>query len=247
MTVEIREEIQLSPVADEVSAITAVVGPILKGVLYSLKRNVADQMGGYEEVSLFMLPRLRREGDGDTGICFEYAVHDAVSRGEASVQERVVDALKLCKIPSVDASSILFGVEKAGNQQLIDTADSLLTWNSRLMTGRQGQPPLLKRHIAGAVAAFRSRGQGSRLPQSLDGLWKADLFLGDPNSEKWVGTTVKINPSNLSPARGLRVGLVPAVEGKSDRVRIDEKKNLVICPVPYDGAFVESSIRLGKL
>jgi hypothetical protein len=50
---------------------------------------------------------------------------------------------------------------------------------------------------------------------------------------------VKINPSALKGARGLRVGLVPAVQGKSDAVRRDEGSNLIVCPVPYDGAFVE--------
>lgn len=237
--VEIREEHQLNPVADEVSAITAVVGPILHGVLYSLKREVADALGGYEKIPLYLLARNHRPGDGDAGICFEYAVHDAVQRGEPSVQERVEDALKLCKIPGSHQSSILFGVEKSGKQSLIDTAADLLTSESRVMTGRVGHPPLLKRHIAAATTAFRTRGKASRLPQSIDGLWKADLFLGNSDSDKWVGTSVKINQIDLAPARGLRVGLVPTSQGRSDAVRKDDRKGLIICPVPYDGAFVE--------
>ncbi|KZM78754.1 MULTISPECIES: hypothetical protein [Cellulosimicrobium] len=237
---EIREEHQLNPVADEVSAITAVVGPILHGVLYSLKGEVAGQLGGYNTIPLFMLARNHRPGDGDAGICFEYAVHDAVRRGEASVQERVEDALKLCKIPGSSQASILFGAEKSGKQTLIDTAQELLTSDSRLMTGRVGHPPLLKRHIAAATTAFRTRGAKSRLPQSIGGLWKADLFLGNSDSDKWVGTTVKINQSALVGARGLRVGLVPTSQGSSDAVRKDDRRDLVICPVPYDGAFVET-------
>ena len=237
---EIREEHQLNPVADEVSAITAVVGPILHGVLYSLKAEVAAALGGYDKIPLFMLARNHRPGDGDAGICFEYAVHDAVRRGEVSVQERVEDALKLCKIPGSNQASILFGVEKSGKQQLIDTAKDLLTGDSRVMTGRVGQPPLLKRHIAAATTAFRTRGLRSRLPQSIDGLWKADLFLGNSDSDKWVGTTVKINQTALVGARGLRIGLVPTSQGASDAVRRDERRDLVICPVPYDGAFVET-------
>lgn len=237
---QIREESQVSAVADEVSAITAVVRPILTGVLYSLKSDVAQQLGGYDNIALFMLARSHRPGDGDAGICFEYAVHDAVRRGESSVQERVEDALRLCKIPGSDQASILFGVEKSGKQQLIDTAQELLTSDSRLMSGRVGQPPLLKRHIAAATTAFRTRGAKSRLPQSIDGLWKADLFLGNADSDKWVGTTVKINPTALVGARGLRIGLVPTSQGASDLVRKDDRKDLVICPVPYDGAFVET-------
>lgn len=75
--------------ADEVSAITAVVRPILQGILYSLKGDVVAEAGGHDSIKLFMLPRYHRAGDGDTGICFEYAVHDAVTRGESNVTERV--------------------------------------------------------------------------------------------------------------------------------------------------------------
>ncbi|MDV7078549.1 hypothetical protein [Gordonia amicalis] len=70
---EIRSEEQLNPVADEVSAITAVVRPILTGVLYALKADVVAEAGGRENVKLKMLPRLHRKGDGDTGICFDGA------------------------------------------------------------------------------------------------------------------------------------------------------------------------------
>ncbi len=40
-------------------------------------------------------------------------------------------------------------------------------------------------------------------------------------------------------AAGLRVGIVPASQGRSDKIRIDNQKNLVICPLPYDGSFME--------
>jgi hypothetical protein len=36
----IHQERQLNPVADEVAALTAVVRPILKGVLYALKNDI---------------------------------------------------------------------------------------------------------------------------------------------------------------------------------------------------------------
>ena len=236
---KIREEFQVNPITDEVSAITAVVCPILEGVLYSLKAEIAGQLGGYESIPLSMLARNHRPGDGDTGICFEYAVHDAVRRGEPSVRERIADALALCRVPGEDLSSILFGVEKSGKQQLIDTASGLLTPRSRILSGRVGQPPILRRHLSAAATAFRTRGLKSRLPQSIDGLWKADLFLGNVDADRWVGTTVKINPTALTGARGLRIGLVPTQQGRSDRVEKDDRRNLVICPLPYDGAFVE--------
>lgn len=64
-------EFQENPVADEVSAITAVTRPILQGILQGLKKEVVEESGGVDGVKLFMLPRLRRAGDGDTGVCFE--------------------------------------------------------------------------------------------------------------------------------------------------------------------------------
>jgi hypothetical protein len=226
-------------VADEVSAITAVVRPILLGILYSLKAEVVAEIGERADVKLMMLPRLRRPGDGDTGICFEYAAHDAVSRGEDRVLERVEDALKLCKVPGGGVSSILFGAEKAGSQQLIDTASELLTNDSSLLSGTRGRPVKLKRHLNAAAAAFRKKGAGTGLPQSISGLWRADLFLGS-NSDYWVATTVKINPSGLRGDKGLRIGIVPASQGKSDKIYVDDHRSLVVCPLPYDGSFVET-------
>lgn len=237
---EIRTETQLNTVADEVSAITAVVRPILTGILYSLKGDIVAEVGTVADVKLKMLPRLHREGDGDTGICFEYAVHDAVRRAEAGVMERVAEALALCKVPGAAAASILFGAEKAGSQQLIDTASELLTWDSSLLSGSRGRPAKLKRHLSSAAAAFRKKGQDSQLPDSISGLWKADLFLGNGDTDYWVGTTVKINPTALEGARGLRIGVIPANYGKSDKIYQLESKNLVVCPLPYDGQFVET-------
>ena len=98
MVMRVHEHRQLNHVADEVLALTAVVRPILSGVLYSLKNEVVRGLGGYENVPLSMLDRLQRPGDGDCGICFEYAVHDAISRGEPGVLERVEDATRLCNL-----------------------------------------------------------------------------------------------------------------------------------------------------
>jgi hypothetical protein len=75
-----------------VLALTAVVRPILAGTLYALKADVVKEAGGYENVKLKMMTRLYKAGDGDCGICFEYAVHEAISRGDSSVLERMADA-----------------------------------------------------------------------------------------------------------------------------------------------------------
>lgn len=238
---DLQAQLQLNPVADEVSAIVAVVRPILVGLTLGLKQEAVAEVGGPESVKLFMLDRLRIPGDGDLGICFEYAVHDAMQRGEPMVQERVAHALtKLCGVSGRDLGSILFAAEKAGSEQLIDTARELVTPESRLMSGTRGQPAKLEKHIEGIAQAFRRPSARAALPWSISGLWKADLFLGMTDSDRWVGTTVKSNPKHLEWARGLRIGIVPANYADSDAPYRDSKrKNLVICPLPYDGDFME--------
>lgn len=44
----------------------------------------------------------------------------------------------------------------------------------------------------------------------------------------------KINPSQLEGAKGLRLALIPADHGKSDKIYKNEAKNLIVCPLPYD-------------
>ena len=77
------------------------------------------------------------------------------------------------------------------------------------------------------------------VPAIIQGLWKADLFVGHVDSDRWVGTTVKTQASKLEAARGLRVGIVPSRSGSHEAVIRDEQKNLVVCPLPHDGAFME--------
>lgn len=187
-----------------------------------------------------MLARLYKPGDGDCGLCFEYAVHDAMNRRDPLVLERVSDALKShCKVPGQDASSILFGAEKTGALKLIDTVQDRLTDDSSVLAGRAGRPVKLKRYINMLAAAFRKPTARRALPYSISGLWKANLFLGHTDRDRWVGTIVKINPSQLEPAQGLRIGIVPSRQGRSDRISKDEHRNLVVCPLPHDGAFME--------
>lgn len=238
-TLKLRTEIQQNPVAEQVSALIAVTRPILQGLLFALKRDVVAEVGGYDTVKLKLLPRLYRPGDGDCGICYEYAVHDAIGRQDAMVMERVSDAVAQCKVPGGALASILFGAEKTGAVQLIDTASEVLTDDSRLLTGLRSQPPKLKTYLNMLAAAFSRPATRLALPSSINGLWKADLFLGCTDSDRWVGTTVKVNASHLEGARGLRIGIVPADQGMSDRIRKDDQRNLVICPIPYDGSFME--------
>jgi hypothetical protein len=236
---EVRKQKQLNPIADEVLALTAVVRPILAGVLYALKRDIVKDVGGYDNVTLKMLARLYRPGDGDIGICFEYAVHEALNEQDPRVVERINDAVKLCKIKGGATKSILFGIEKSGAVQLIDTARGILTDDSRALAGGVGQPPKLLRRLNVLAAAFRRPTTRLALPWSIRGLWKADLFVGSAETQQWVGTSVKINPTQLEGAAGLRVGIVPTRQGRSDRVRLDEGRGLVVCPIHHDADFMQ--------
>ena len=236
----IQREKQLNPVADEVLALTAVVRPILKGVLYAIKQDVVAELGGYDGIKLKMLNRAYRAGDGDCGICFEYSVHEAITRGDPRVLERIADAAKICRLDGDQPKSILFGLEKSGTQQLIDTARDILTEDSRLLYGTRGQPLKLRRHLQTIAGAFRNRNTRLALPYSIRGLWKADLFVGYPATDRWLGTTVKINPAQLEAAAGLRLGIVPTKGGRADAVRKDEMKNLVICPLQHDEDFMQA-------
>ncbi|SHG69459.1 hypothetical protein SAMN05444169_3701 [Bradyrhizobium erythrophlei] len=236
---KVRREKQLNAVADDVLALTAVVGPILSGVLNALKADVVAEAGGASDVKLKMLPRLYRPGDGDVGICFEYAVHEAMNNGDARVTERIHDAMRFCRIRPNETKSILFGIEKSGAVQLIATAKNILTDESRTLAGKVGQPPKLLRRLNMLAAAFRRPTTRLALPSSIRGLWKADLFVGSLDSQQWVGTSVKINPAQLEGAAGLRIGIVPTRQGVSDKVRLDEHRGLVICPLHHDADFMQ--------
>jgi hypothetical protein len=108
-----------------------------------------------------------------------------------------------------------------------------------LRAGTKGQPAKLKRHIDSIASAFRRKNQVGILPWSISGIWKADLFVGMTDTDRWVATTIKINAQHLEGARGLCIGIVPTREGTTDLIRQDERNNLIICPLPYDGGFME--------
>jgi hypothetical protein len=240
-SMRVRREKQRNPISDEVLALTAVVRPILAGVLYGLKVDVAREVGGYDNVKLKLLPRLQRPGDGDIGICFEYAVHEAMNNKDPRVLERINDAIGLCRIRTDEPKSILFGLEKTGSIQVIATAKNILTDDSRVLAGLKqgGQPPKLKRRLSLLAAAFRKPATRVALPWSIQGLWKADLFVGSAETQQWVGTSVKINPTHLEAAPGLRVGIVPTRSGQSDKVSMDEGRRLVVCPLHHDQDFMQ--------
>lgn len=238
--VELTKCIQTNSVHSEYEALFSVIYPILEGLALSLNKDIVSQVGGYDKITLRLFTDLYRPGDGDCGICFEYAVHNAIIDKNDEILSRIDHALNnFCKIKQGEPTSILFGAEKNGTLQLIDSVMEHLTDNSYLLPGTKGKPIKLKRHIQGVVNAFRKKSEREKLPNSINGLWKADLFVGKTAPDKWVGTTVKINPSQLEAANGLRLAIVPTKQGKSDRIYKHETKNLIVCPVPYDQSFME--------
>lgn len=177
IAMKLMSEKQIAPVQSEVLARISIIRPILASLLTGIKAEVADELGGAENIKLKMLPRAYRPGSGDIGFCFEWAVHDAVRRKDAQVLDRLSDAASKCKLPGSDFESILFGLEKSGKVQIIDTASDILTSESRLLTGAQAQPPKLKGYLNMLSAAFNRPETRNALPSSIAGLWKADFSL----------------------------------------------------------------------
>lgn len=232
-------EKQVNPIESEVLARISIIRPILTSLLIGIKQDVVNELGGIENIKLKMLPRAYRPGAGDIGFCFEWAIHDAVRRQDPVVLDRLSDAAHKCRLPGNRYESILFGLEKSGKVQIIDTASHILTADSRILTGERAQPLKLRSYLNMLSAAFNRPETRKALPSSISGLWKADLFFGTTDADRWLGTSLKINPTQLEGARGLRIGIVPSTAGKSDRVYMDEKKNIMVCPIPYDGSFME--------
>ena len=237
MQAKISLEIQSDEVGEAVRARYTMVASILRAMLYSSKQDMVNALGGPHKISLEQLARIYQEGSGDFGVCFEYALHDAIRSRQPSIYPIISEVLySFCKIKG-DPESILFGLEKNKTLRVVETAENSLTEDARVLVGKVGKPPFLRHRVAILERAFRSVKHRNKLPQSISGLWKADLFIGSPTSEQWVGTTLKVNKEELQEAPGLRVGVYPAKqkEGPSK----DSKKNMILCPLPYRGDFME--------
>src|SRR5437588_13022027 len=98
---KILESIQLEKVSDPVQAKFAMVVPILEATLYSLHTDRVARLGGYPAITLADLAREVREGAGDAGICFEYALHDAIAREDVLICPLASEGLEtFCSIPN---------------------------------------------------------------------------------------------------------------------------------------------------
>lgn len=239
---KVLKAVQKTNISDAVRAKFAMSVPVLEATVSSLAKDRANRFGGYDKVTLADLAREFREGNGDAGICFELAVHQAVEQRHPLLHPIVSEVLEeLCGIPD-GADSILFGPEKNHVIPILESTENALTDDSRVWVGNRGQPPKLKRYIPQIINALRRSEARNNLPRSISGLWKADLFLGGKQKDRWLGTTIKINADQLVGARGLRLGIYPKKNDK-DVPRKDEDLNLIRIPLPYDGAFMEAFYR----
>lgn len=229
-------QIQRDEIGEATRARFAMLIPILTGMLLSTKRNIIEQAGGYEDISLEMFTRVYVEHPGDHGICFEYAVHECIRNRDPAIHPTISSVLEdFCGIKG-GAESILFGIEKHGPASVLETAKNALTEDSRVLVGKVGKPAKLKPHLDNLVRAHNSRTHLERLPSSIRGLWKADLFVGNPDRERWVGTTLKTNRRDIEKAPGLRVALYPEERNKEGPKK---EETLVYCPLPYSSEFMQ--------
>jgi hypothetical protein len=236
VTLKLSLEIQSAEVGEATRARYTMTASILRAMLYSSQKEMVAALGGPDRITLEQLARIYQEGNGDFGVCFEYALHDSIRARHKSIYPIVEEVLhSFCKISGAP-ESILFGLEKNGSLNVVETAKNSLTDESRVLVGKVGKPPYLRHRIGVLERAFRSVRHRDRLPQSISGLWKADLFLGSPTAEQWVGTTLKVNKEALEAAPGLRVGLYPS--STKEGPRKDEAKNMIVCPLPYRGDFM---------
>jgi len=217
--------------------ILAMVRPILFGMLVGLKHEVVKDYGTINDILLRQLARIYKDDFGACGVCFEYAVHSAIRNNNPLVMERIQYALSLCGVTGNKTTSILLGFEKAGVLQISNELMNILTPDSRLITGQYGESIKIKEYINVMADAFRNKSLRSALPPSITGIWKADLFVGNTDSDMWVVASVKINPSQLQYFEELRIGIVPAKSFQEHA--LFTKEGMIVCPLLYNDNFME--------
>lgn len=108
-----------------------------------------------------------------------------------------------------------------------------------MLLGEGGRPVSLRDRLSEIGATFRLPSALLNLAQSIRGFWKTELFLGSADFDRWVGASVSINRWEVPAATAPRIAIIPSMAGHSDAVRLDEQKNIIICPVPHDGSFIQ--------
>lgn len=217
--------------------ILSFISPILFALLMGLKSEVVQSLNGFDKIRLRELARNYREGDGDCGICFEYSIHSAIRKNDPLIMQRINEALNKCGISGNNTTSILLGFEKNRVLQINDELLSNLTDTSILVTDAFGNKINLLEHISRICTAFRNSNSRRYLPNVINGLWKADLLLGNKDEDLWAAVSVKINPLALVHANGIAIGIIPSRWNRF--VTVKTKGKMVVCPLIYDNGFMQ--------
>jgi hypothetical protein len=115
--VKVLQSIQLERVADPVRSKFAMVVPVLEATLYSVQMDRIARLGGYEEWTLADLAREYREGHGDAGICFEFAIHEAIASNNPFIAPLAGEVLNdFCSIRG-EADSIILDPRRTVESQ----------------------------------------------------------------------------------------------------------------------------------
>lgn len=213
------------------------ISPILFALLMGLKSEVVQSLNGLDNIRLRELARNYREGDGDCGICFEYSIHSAIRKNDPIIMQRINEALNKCGISGKNTTSILLGFEKNRVLQINDELLSNLTESSTLIADAFGNRIDLLEHIFNISNAFRNPNSRRYLPDVINGLWKADLLLGNKEEDLWAAVSVKINPLSLVYANGIAIGIIPSRWNRI--ISIKTKGKMIVCPLIYDNGFME--------
>ena len=217
--------------------IFSFISPILFALLMGLKSEVVNSFKGHSKILLRELARCYREGDGDFGISFEYSIHSAIRNQNPLITEQIHKALNLCGIQGNNITSILLGFEKSRILQINDELINTLTDKSILVTDTIGTQIKIIDYIEDINNSFRNIKVRKGLPKYLGGIWKADLLIGDIETDMWAAASVKINPISLEYANGIAIGIVPINWRKPNYSK--NKKNMVICRLLYDNGFMQ--------
>lgn len=237
--IQVNATVQLNPVQDLISGLHAVVASIVKAVWLSLDQQVVRDTGGHENLTLRVMVRLYVEGSGDCGTSFEYAVHDAVRRCSPLIVDPIFDALAQCGLSGDHLDSLMLASEKANVIHLAEKDGHQVTDHTMVLL-QDHSALLLHEHLQDVRKALGGKGAAAarkRLPESANGIWQTDLLLGQCDIDLWVGASVKRQLRDLERAPGVRVGIVPSVDGKPKSSYMDSSLGMYVCALPYDGSF----------
>jgi cation transport regulator ChaC len=100
-------------------------------------------------------------------------------------------------------------MEKSGAQELISTEPRLVADDSSVLLGEGGRPVSLRDGLSAIGAAFRLPDSLFNVAQSIQGLWKTELFFGSTDLDRWVGASVSIGQLLATNARAPRIVITP--------------------------------------